>query len=71
MLTSLPGYEFEWGTSSLPNRGSHGGASSQELLVPILVSDTSLPLPRTLRVVDLKQWLIRLVEVQHHPVGPR
>jgi hypothetical protein len=66
MLTSLPGYEFEWGTSSLPNRGSHGGASRQELLVPILVSDTSLPLPEKLRVVDLKQWLIRLVEAQHH-----
>jgi len=71
MLTSLPGYEFEWGTSSLPNRGSHGGASSQELLAPILVSDTSLPLPRTLRVVDLKQWLIRLVEAQHRPDGSR
>ncbi|MDN4594427.1 alkaline phosphatase family protein [Polycladomyces subterraneus] len=71
MLTSLPGYEFEWGTSSLPNRGSHGGASRQELLVPIVVSDNSLPLPRMLRVVDLKQWLIRLVEVQHHPVSPR
>ncbi|MBN2909397.1 alkaline phosphatase family protein [Polycladomyces sp. WAk] len=71
MLTSLPGYEFEWGTSSLPNRGSHGGASSQELLVPILVSDTSLPLPRTLRVVDLKQWLIRLVETQHRLDGSR
>ncbi|MGG1663524.1 alkaline phosphatase family protein [Brevibacillus sp. NRS-1366] len=61
IVTAAPGYELI--TESSPTHiggAAHGSLHEADSLVPVLVAGTSTR-PRTLRIVDMKEWLLRMV----------
>lgn len=64
VITSAPGFEFI-GESSPTHLGGagHGSLHLYDSLVPMIVTGTSAK-PESLRIIDLKDWLIKLVHNQ-------
>lgn len=62
VIHAKPGFEFI-GESSPTHVGgaSHGGMHKQESLVPMIVTGTSSA-PEHLRIVDLKDWILTLID---------
>ena len=62
VITVKPGYELA-GENSPSHRGgaAHGSLHAQDSHVPILVTGTDTR-PKTLRIVDLKDWILQLVK---------
>lgn len=62
VITVKPGYELA-GENSPSHRGgaAHGSLHEQDSHVPILVTGTDTR-PKTLRIVDLKDWILQLVK---------
>ena len=61
IVTVQPGYELI--TESSPTHiggGAHGSLHAVDSLVPLLVTGTDSR-PKSLRIVDLKEWVLRLV----------
>ncbi|SDZ30954.1 Type I phosphodiesterase / nucleotide pyrophosphatase [Evansella caseinilytica] len=57
-----PGYEFISESSPRhPNGASHGGFHKNDSLIPLIVTGTSSK-PEYLRVIDIKDWIIRLMK---------
>ncbi|MBE7900231.1 alkaline phosphatase family protein [Paenibacillus polymyxa] len=61
VVTVQPGYELV-GESSPTHigGGAHGSLHEQDSLVPLIISGTNTR-PKTLRIVDIKDWLLQLV----------
>ncbi|MDQ0254777.1 putative AlkP superfamily pyrophosphatase or phosphodiesterase [Evansella vedderi] len=62
IVTSVkPGHEFIGeSTPRHPGGASHGGFHKDDSLIPLMVTGTDTK-PEYLRVVDLKEWIIRLI----------
>jgi predicted AlkP superfamily pyrophosphatase or phosphodiesterase len=60
VITTQPGYELV-GESSPTHigGGSHGSLHEKDSLVPMIIAGTNTR-PRTMRIVDVKDWIIRL-----------
>ncbi|GED32246.1 hypothetical protein BCE02nite_33870 [Brevibacillus centrosporus] len=61
VVTVQPGYEVV--TESSPTHiggGAHGSLHELDSLVPFLVTGTDT-LPKTMRIVDIKDWILQLV----------
>ena len=62
LVTARSGYEFRYGTSTgHPGGGSHGSLKRREMLVPLVAGGTSVK-PVHRRIVDLKAWILSLVD---------
>ncbi len=62
IVTAKPGYELADKQSPLhKGGGGHGALGKQESLVPLIISGTN-KVPETLRIVDLKKYLLSLFE---------
>lgn len=60
VVTAEPGYELVAESSPMHvGGGSHGSLHEKDSLVPLLVSGTKTR-PKTLRIVDLKAWILQL-----------
>jgi len=61
VVTVKPGYELV--AESSPTHiggGSHGSLHAEDSLVPLIISGTNTR-PRTLRIVDIKDWILQLL----------
>lgn len=61
VVTAKPGYELI--AESSPTHvggGAHGSLHEKDSLVPLIISGTNTR-PRTLRIVDIKDWILQLV----------
>lgn len=63
IANAMPGCEFI-GESSPNHLGgaSHGGLHKEDSLIPMIVNGTGVR-PESLRIVNLKEWLLRLIEI--------
>ncbi|XEC97278.1 alkaline phosphatase family protein [Paenibacillus tarimensis] len=60
VVTVQPGYEIVGeGSPAHPNGGAHGSLHEQDSLVPLIVTGTDTR-PETLRIVDMKAWILKL-----------
>ncbi|WP_229106656.1 alkaline phosphatase family protein [Paenibacillus sp. 1001270B_150601_E10] len=70
VVTAKSGYELADENSPVhPNGGAHGSLHINESLVPIIAAGTA-DWPDTLRIVDLKPWLVKLVTLKEQPAIP-
>jgi len=61
VITAKPGHEFKYDSSPTHiGGGAHGGISEAESLVPLLIAGTARK-PESLRMVDLKPYLLKVV----------
>ncbi|MGN7469743.1 alkaline phosphatase family protein [Brevibacillus sp. SAFN-007a] len=64
IATVQPGYELMAESSPMHlGGGAHGSLHEADSLVPLLVTGTDSR-PKSLRIVDLKEWLLRLVNTK-------
>ena len=69
LVTARTGYEFRYGTSpSHPGGGSHGSLKQREMLVPLIAGGTTVK-PAHRRIVDLKAWILSLVQEEKKKPG--
>ncbi|RFU70684.1 alkaline phosphatase family protein [Peribacillus saganii] len=62
IVSAKPGYEFIGeGSPSHVGGAGHGGLHQQDTLVPMIVTGTNTKPPH-LRIVDLKGWILSLIE---------
>ncbi|WP_134703457.1 alkaline phosphatase family protein [Ammoniphilus sp. YIM 78166] len=62
IMTTAPGYEMEGAHSPIhPGGGNHGSLHKEDLLIPMFVAGTDKR-PKTLRVVDLKPFILGLLK---------
>lgn len=67
LVTARTGYEFRYGTSpGHPGGGSHGSLKRREMLVPLIAGGTAVR-PAHRRIVDLKAWILTLLEEKKKP----
>lgn len=60
VVTAEPGYELVAESSPMHvGGGSHGSLHERDSLVPLLISGTNTR-PKSLRIVDLKEWILQL-----------
>ena len=60
VVTVKPGYELVGDSSPTHiGGGAHGSLHEQDSLVPLMISGTGTR-PRTLRIVDIKDWILQL-----------
>lgn len=65
VITAKPGYEFIGdGSPTHVGGGGHGSLHKDDSLVPLIVTGTDL-LPHSLRLVDMKPWLLQLLNVKN------
>lgn len=61
VVTVQPGYEIVGESSPTHiNGGAHGSLHELDSLVPLIITGTSTQ-PKTLRIVDIKDWIMKLV----------
>jgi len=62
VVTARPGTEFVGESSPIHSGGAgHGSLHKQDSLSPLIISGTS-SVPDNLRIIDLKQWILKLVD---------
>lgn len=62
VITAKPGYEFADDSSPVhPGGAGHGSLHKQDSLVPLIIVGTHSA-PKHLRIVDLKNWLLQLLD---------
>ncbi|MBD2867573.1 alkaline phosphatase family protein [Paenibacillus arenilitoris] len=62
VVTAQPGYEIVGESSPTHiNGGAHGSLHELDSLVPLIVTGTNSR-PKTLRTVDIKDWILKLVD---------
>lgn len=63
VITVAPGYEMIYETSPRHRGGSHGGLHQLDSQVPMIICGTDQE-PRYPRIIDMKEWILRLVREQ-------
>ncbi|MEI7026270.1 alkaline phosphatase family protein [Paenibacillus sp. y28] len=61
VVTVKPGYELHSESSPLHSGGAHGSLHEQDSFVPLLIAGTASR-PKTLRLVDMKEWILKLAD---------
>lgn len=61
VVNAKPGYEFKAQLTPTHPSAAHGSLHRQETLVPLIISGTD-EVPNYLRIVDLKQFILRLID---------
>ncbi|MFN2744022.1 alkaline phosphatase family protein [Bacillus sp. z60-18] len=65
IVSAKPGYEFIGeGSPTHVGGASHGALHKQDSLIPMIITGTD-SLPKYNRLVDVKEWIIRLVETEN------
>ncbi|WP_044640777.1 alkaline phosphatase family protein [Risungbinella massiliensis] len=63
VITVAPGYEMVYETSPRHRGGSHGGLHQMDSQIPMIICGTDKK-PRYPRIIDIKEWIIELVQEQ-------